>query len=172
MKVRYVAYDAAGRRVTGAVESESPERAEEALAQAGLVVTQVRKELQLPSLSVLFPTILGVKPQHLISFSRGLATLLEAGIALRRALPVLSEQTPHPQFRQAIRGVLQGIEEGKIFSEACGQIPTIFPNLYVRLLHIGEETGRLAIILHQLADHMEKEEAAKQKIRSAWGMAV
>jgi type II secretory pathway component PulF len=167
MRVKYVAYDETGRRVSGVMEAESQETAQDALAQSGLVVAQISKELRLPSVYDLFPSVLGVKAQHIVGFSRGLATLLEAGIPLRRSLPILAEQTPHPHMRNAILKILRGVEEGRLFSEACSEQSAIFGPLYTRLLRIGEETGRMTQVLHQLAEHLEKQDLARRKIRGS-----
>lgn len=167
MKLNYSGYNANGTRVSGTLEAESSQAAQERLSQSGLTVTELSRAFQMPTRYDLLPSLFGITPQHLISFSRGLATLMESGVPLRRSLPVMYDQSPNPLFRKAIKQIQGSVEEGKLFSESCAEIPKIFPTIYVRLLKIGEETGRMAIILHQLADQMEKQMEASYKIKKA-----
>ena len=167
MKLNYSGYDANGARVSGTLEADSSEAAQERLRQSGFVITQLNKAFQMPSRYDILPSLFGVTPMHLISFSRGLATLMEAGVPLRRSLPVMYDQSPNSVFKRAIRKIQASVEEGKLFSESCAEIPSIFPTIYVRLLKIGEETGRMAVMLHQLADQMEKQTEASYKIKKA-----
>lgn len=167
MAINYVAYDENGNRVVGNLEVESPERAQEILWGANLVVLSLKKQRKLPSLAELMPTLFGVKSLDLINFSRELASLLGSGIALLPALRVLHELTEKQALKDAIRSVMRDIEVGLPFSEACSKQSPVFPPLYTRLVQIGEETGELRKNLLEFVDHMERQRALTGKIRKA-----
>ena len=167
MAINYVAYDEGGDRVAGALEVESPERAQEILWGSNLVVLGLKKQRKLPSLAELMPTLFGVKPLDLINFSRELASLLGSGIALLPALRVLHELTEKRALKDAIRSVMHDVEAGYPLSEACTRQQSAFPPFYTRLIQVAEETGELRKILLEIVDHMERQKALAGKIRKA-----
>ncbi|MBI2830430.1 MAG: type II secretion system F family protein [Chloroflexi bacterium] len=167
MTIEYVAYNTSGDIVTGVLEAESTSKAQETLWASNLVILSLKKRLRVPSLGELMPTFFGLKAMDIITFTRELASLLQSGIALVPSLTVLHEQTEKPMLKAAIRSVIRDLEVGKPFSEACANLPSVFPAFYVRLLKIAEETGELAEILIQISVFMERKRAATAKVRKA-----
>lgn len=165
MRFKYSAYDAAGKEITGVLQADSEERAEQTLWQADMTVLSLKKEREPITLGELAPTLFGVKRRDLIIFSRDLATLLRSGIALRLALRMLQSQTRKAVFRKVQSQIIEDIEVGSSLSQACARFPNVFPPLYQRLLQIGEEIGNLELVLQQLTIYMEKEEAVVSKVQ-------
>ncbi|MBI4181007.1 MAG: type II secretion system F family protein [Chloroflexi bacterium] len=167
MAIEYVAYNEAGNIVAGALEVESSERALEALSAANLVVFSLKKQRRLPSLSELMPTLFGVKPSDVITFTRELDSLLSSGITLLSSLRVLYEVTEKKAFKEVIHSVMREVESGNSFSQACSKQPSVFLPFYIRLLQVAEGTGELTKILADIVIHMEKQKALLSKIRRA-----
>lgn len=167
MQFKYVAFTKAGQMVTGVTEAPSEQVAEEALWRAGYIIARMEAVRPLPSPRDLLPTIFAVRRQDLIVFSRQLATLLESGVAILPALQLLADQVGNPILRQALRQVGEDIQAGASLSEALARHPRVFPVLYQRMIQVGERTGRLEAILHQLVTYMSKEEAVSKKVRGA-----
>ncbi len=167
MAVRYIAYNSQGERISGRLEVESLETAEQLLWRSDLTVVSLKKERRLPSIQELMPTFFRPKPQELVSFTRDLATLLQSGIRLLPAIGVLLPRVRAALFKKALRQVEQDIRTGVSFSEACSKHTNIFPAIYSRLLTVGEETGRLELMLNQAADYMEKQAALASKLKRA-----
>ncbi len=167
MPIEYVAYDKDSNRVTGILEVESQERAQEALLASNLVVLSLKKRGRRRTLAELIPTLFGIKVQDIIVFSRELASLLESGIALAPALRVLYEEQEKPALKQAIRSLMRDVETGKSFSQACAGLPSVFPPFYTRLIQVAEETGELRKILLEIVVYLEKQRALVGKITKA-----
>ncbi len=167
MPIEYAAYDKDGKRVTGVLELESPERAQEALWASNLVVLSLKKRGRRRTLAELIPTLFGIKLKDIIVFSRELASLLESGIALAPALRVLYEEEGKPALKQAIRSLMRDVETGKSFSQACAGLPSVFPPFYARLIQVAEETGELRKILLEIVVYLEKQRALVGKITKA-----
>ena len=165
MAFRYVAYNSAGEMVTGTLAVDSEEAAEAAIWQSDLAVVTLKKERRLPSLYQMLPTLLGPKPRDLIAFTRELGTLLEAGIPFLPALRLLRDQTGNRMFCDALRRVVQDVETGVMFSEACSKHPLVFPELFRRLVAVGEETGEIQPMLKRLVAYMERREAMLSRVR-------
>jgi len=120
------------------------------------------------SLEEAFPSLFKVKPKDVIVFSRQLATLLRSGISLLPALEILQEQVATSRaFARILGTVTNDIRSGSSFSQAISKHPRAFNEIYCRTITVGEETGSLESVLHQMADFLEKQSAMAQKIGKA-----
>lgn len=108
-----------------------------------------------------------VKAKQLMTFTRQLATLIEAGLPLLRGLRILLKQEKNPMLREAVNAMGESVEGGSTFSEALAQHPRIFDDLFVNMVKAGEAGGVLEIVLARLAEFMEKAEKIKNKVKSA-----
>ncbi len=167
MVIKYIAYNEIGERVSGTLEIESTERAQEALSAANLIVLSLKKQLRAPSLAEAVPTLFGVKQADVITFTREITSLLESGISLLPSLRVLHELTEKKAFKDAIRALMREVEQGNSFSVACSKQPAIFSTFYVRLVQVAEETGELPKILREIVANMERQKALIGKIKKA-----
>ena len=108
-----------------------------------------------------------VKPKILTTFTRQLATLVEAGLPLLRGLRVLSKQERHPTLKRILGELAESIEGGSTFSEGLAQHPKVFNKLFVNMVKAGEIGGVLEVVLKRLAEFMEKAEKIKGKVVAA-----
>ena len=164
---QYVAYNVAGDKIRGVIEAGAENSAEELLWRMDYTVISLREVQRRGSLTETMPSFFGVKKRDLIIFSRQLATLIESGIPIVRSLQLLGEQVSHKGFGQIIRQITDGLRTGVSLSEAVGKHPVVFPQLYSRMIEIGERTGNISLVLRQVSTHMEKEDAIVRKIRGA-----
>ena len=171
MPYKYTAYNAQGEIVSGILFVESAELAEAVLNKSNLNVIDLRKSIKLPSRSELIakylPSLGGaVKHSDVVSFSRDLATLLESGISLHMALDILARQARKQIVRTMIEKVTADLEQGNSLSTALSHHPKVFSNFYIRMIAVGEEVGKLPVVLRELVSHLDKEEAVRRKIKS------
>ena len=166
MEFKYTASTPEGSLVNGVVEAESETTAEEILWKSGLTIIDLKKSLHLPPLHQMLPSLFGPKKRDVIVFSRNLASLLDAGIPIMRALSIQS-RFGRAGFRAVVGEVVKDLEMGTRFSDACAKFPKVFPNFYVYLLRTGEEVGNLAQVLKDIAAHMERDEATAKKVRGS-----
>jgi len=166
MEFKYTASTAEGSWINGVVEAESETTAEDILWKSGLTIIDLKKRIRIPALHEALPSMFGVKRHDVIQFSRNLASLLDAGIPIFRALTIQS-RFGRSAFRAVLREVIKELEKGTRFSEACAKHPKIFPNFFVYLLKTGEEVGNLSQVLKEIATHMERDEATAKKIRGS-----
>ncbi|MBI2866269.1 MAG: type II secretion system F family protein [Chloroflexi bacterium] len=172
MAIRYVAYNSEGRRVSGVLPVETPAQAEEFLWRSELVVASLKpersriKQLRRQLYGQL-PTFFRPKAMELVSFARELATLLQAGIPLNSGLQIVEERAGNLLLREAIGKVRLDIQAGNSLSQAMARHPGVFPTLYCRLVTVAEETGRLELVLHEVANYLESQATLTRKITSA-----
>ncbi|TAL01952.1 MAG: type II secretion system F family protein [Verrucomicrobia bacterium] len=148
------------------VDKEKPGRkAEKTGAQTG-VPARKKKGMSLNNLSV--PGLGGkVKSKVLTTFTRQLATLVDAGLPLLRGLRVLEKQERNPTLKNIIGDLALAIEGGSTFSESLAQHPKVFNRLYVNMVKAGELGGVLEVVLNRLAEFMEKAQKIKGKVIAA-----
>jgi type IV pilus assembly protein PilC len=103
----------------------------------------------------------------LVIFTRQLATMIDAGLAIVQSLQALAEQTTNKVMRDVIRDVCARVESGDSFSEALQKHPKVFNRLYVCMVGAGERGGLLAEILARLAVYLENTARLRKKVKSA-----
>ena len=169
----YEALDKQGRQVKGVIEATSEEGIIEKLRDMGyypLKVTPHKSKasdmdiLALPGLRMLFHRITG---KHIMTFSRQLATLIDAGLPIMRSLHILREQVESVIFKEKITAIAKDIESGSALSDALAKHPKIFDKLYVNMVRAGEVGGVLEAVLNRVAIFLEKRQIIISKVRSA-----
>ena len=167
MVVRYVAYTWQGDKVEGVLDVDREEDARAMLQRDDLIPYELVRVRPIPSLSSLAPVLFHPKPQELIEFSRGLAALIRSGIPIRDGLKILRGQGRGLGMKEIVRQLIVSIESGKRLSEACAKHPRVFTAFYIRLLRLGEATGKMPESLQQLSDILLKRKAIGQKVKGA-----
>lgn len=185
----FTAMDSNGKEQTGTVEASSQGAAIALIKEQGMFPTKVEaagagkakkssktaskgkakggkkgvgsKELRLPAF------MNRVKPKQLMTYTRQLATLINAGLPLMRSLQVILKQEKHPQLQKATAEIVDGIQTGSTFAEALSQHPKIFNRLYVNMVKAGELGGVMDVVLERLAEFMEKAQRIRNKVVSA-----
>lgn len=108
-----------------------------------------------------------VKIKDKVIFFRLLATMLNAGMSLIKALKVLAEQTENRKFAKILLSITKKIENGQSLSESMQEYPDVFDGAQIGMVHSGEASGKLNRILIQLADQFERTAGIRSKIRNA-----
>jgi type IV pilus assembly protein PilC len=191
-KFSYVAMDSRGKETKGTLDVANQNEAIGRLKEMGYFPTKVveadkakdtkSKEGKKPAakpaagakkrggmnLNIQIPGLSGrVKPKVLTTFTRQLATLVDAGLPLLRGLRVLEKQERNVNLREIIAKLALAIEGGSTFSEGLAQHPKVFNKLFVNMVKAGELGGVLEVVLSRLSDFMEKAQKIKGKVIAA-----
>lgn len=170
MAIRYEAYTWSGDKVKGVLDADTEEDAYELLAQEELIPYKLKPIKPRRSFVQLAPSLFQPKPQDIIDFTRQVTSLLSSGIPLRRALMTQLEQARNPGLKEALKQILNDVENGVRLSDAFEKHKTVFPDYYIRLLRVGEATGGVSVMLSQLADIVERRKSVKDKVKAAMFM--
>ena len=100
-------------------------------------------------------------------FCRQMATLIEVGIPVMRALQMLSKRTSNAKLRHAIEETARGVEEGQSIHQAMSVHQKVFSPLVVNIVRIGELGGILEDSMVRLAEIMEAKARIKRQVTSA-----
>ena len=108
-----------------------------------------------------------VKTPDKVAFFRLLATMINAGISIVKALRILIDQTDNGHMKLIIREIVEKVESGSSFSQALGDFPKYFTEAQIGMVEAGEASGRLNQTLIQIAEQSEKQAAFRSKIKGA-----
>lgn len=95
-----------------------------------------------------------VRKREVAGFTRVLSTMLKAGIPLVDAVEVAGRAQSNLCFQEALRAAREDLVKGAGLSEALAA-SGLFPELSLRLVSIGERTGRLESMVSRVADIYE-----------------
>lgn len=102
-----------------------------------------------------------------ITFSRQMHNLTKAGLPLDRALRGLEASLTNRTFKRVLKDVISSLERGNTLAESMSQHPGIFNDLFVSLVRVGENTGRLDLAFADLAKYIEIERKTEKQLKSA-----
>jgi len=118
-------------------------------------------------ISISLPFLNGVSLVSRLMFVRNLRVMFSAGVSLPRSLGILSEQTKSKKFKKIILEIREKVVKGDALSVALEKYGSVFSELFVSMIRVGEETGTLEDVLKVLAEQMEKEHQLKSRVKGA-----
>ncbi len=162
----YKARNQFGKKQSGVIKANSPEKVASILAEQNLIPIDIKgiDSLAKPGL---FGFMKGKMYESLIIFTRNLSTLYKAGIPILRALSIIKIGPAEGYFNKATAKIRDLIRSGTSLSEALGEFPDIFPSIYRSAISAGELSGKLDKILDSLSFMLEKDMELNRQIKSS-----
>jgi type IV pilus assembly protein PilC len=162
----FKALDLAGSPTKGEVEANDKQAVASQLRTKGLIVVDI-EEQQAANAGDILARFKRIKADELVIASRQLATMVQSGMSLLRALYVIEEQTENDKLRDIWIEVRQDVEAGLALSDALKRHPEVFNDLYVAMVEAGETGGILDQTLGRVANQLERDAALKRQIKAA-----
>src|SRR6266446_7326880 len=160
----YVAREtASGREIRSSVEAATEQAAVAALLNRNMLVVSIQEKIGKKGKTAGGSVALA----DMVIFTRQLATMIDAGLAMVQSLQALADQTTNKVMRDIIKDVCTRVEGGDSFSEALQKHPKAFSRLYVCMVAAGEKGGLLAEILARLAVYLENAARLRKKVKAA-----
>ena len=160
----YKAIDNTGLVVKGFVEESNLEVAYSNITSSGLHILNVRRSSRFLDLYLQKLRSWGIKNKDVIEFASNLAVMLRAGLPLTTSLSDIIETMDNKRFKSKLTDIKRSIELGTGFSIALSQHKDVFPEMFVNLIAVGEETGRLDESLSDVAIHLQRMEDLRSAI--------
>ena len=168
-RYRFKAIDPGGRKISGVMEAETVERANELILGRGHIPTSVAE------LSGISPfgtagtasPFSRVRPAEIVIFTKQFSTMLRAGVPMIKALEILASQTENRQLVAIVRQITRDVREGANLSDALSKYPKAFSPLYTGMIHAGETSGALPQIMDRLVYVIEHEAKIRADVKSA-----
>ena len=175
-KFLITAKDAAGRVFNEVVEASASNQAVLAVQAKGLFVTAIKPldDENVPAKKETVAVHTQRKFAHnnaslddIISFSRQLATMIEAGVPLMRSLRIIADQVESRELATVLNQIVSDVEQGQPFSRALTKHPKVFSPFWVSLVEVGEASGTMPKVLEKLTLYMEEAAAFRSHIIGA-----
>ncbi|MEW6358851.1 MAG: type II secretion system F family protein [Planctomycetota bacterium] len=166
---KYSAKNSAGAAVTGTLDARTDVDAMNQLRMQNFVDVNVSEDVPWYKRGIgsgRAPRA-RVSGEDLVVFTRQISTMISAGIPLLEALEIMAEQMEDPGFQHVLQGISDKVRSGTDFSDALGEHPKIFSDIYVNMVRAGEASGELDTILTRLSEYQESAIALKREIKSA-----
>jgi len=171
MQFSYRGKDSRGAVQQGLLTAASAEAAASELMRRGITPLAIREqqEKKSSSLGKLNLNIFADKVtlDELIVFYRQMHALTKAGIPLIRTLRGLAETTRSPALAEVLEDVCNRLEGGTTMATAMQAHPEVFSDLFVAMIHVGENTGLLDDAFKRLSEILELERDTKRRVKQA-----
>ena len=158
----YSAFDDSQSLVKGTIAGDSPRQARDALRERGLKIVDIKQDkAQQVSETSYFA---GRRNANYVGMFTGeLSTLLAVDIPLHEALKTLSQQYSG-SFQKVVLLLKDDVDSGQRLATAMEKLPAVFDRLCIKMVEVGESTGRLDIVLRQLSNFRRKSMELKDRV--------
>ncbi|MEJ2403358.1 MAG: type II secretion system inner membrane protein GspF [Candidatus Thiodiazotropha sp.] len=159
----YVALDATGKERRGVLEGDSARQVRQQLRETGLTPLSIdaASGKTKAKKSQLFQR--NINAMELALITRQLATLLRSGLPLEHVLKTTARQTDKRHVERTLLSVRAKVLEGRTLADGLAEFPKTFPELYIKTVASGEQSGHLEVVLERLADYTEQRQQMRQK---------
>jgi len=173
----YTCLDNSGKTLKGILDADSPVVVRQKLRGSGMFPVEVKEAVPrtrgLPSGPVsLLGFLKGVKPGEISVMTRQLSILLGAGVPLLKSLEALISQITNPMLKKIMAQIKESVNEGNSLAFSLSQHPRLFSNLYINMVHSGEASGSLDVVLDRLAEFGEHQQALRGRFKAALAYPV
>lgn len=163
----YQAIDNDGQSVKGTIEATTAETAQDDLTRKGLYVVAIAQNSDFSATMGKIFAPRSVRRSDIITFANNLSVMLRAGLPILTSLNDIIATTDNRAMQLTLVGIRQDVEMGSLLSDAIAKHPKIFPDIFLRLVRVGEETGNFEKSLADVSEHLQKMEDLTGAIKRA-----
>jgi general secretion pathway protein F len=165
---RYRALTQSGELVSGSISAPTAAEVARRIEYLGLMPIEMAAEEGSHAISRLTLSLLGrPRAEDVTVFTRDLALLLRAGARLSDGLELLANDVDIGRLHPVVRGIRGAVLAGEGFADAIAAHPSLFPDMYIALVRVGEASGTLDRTLELLAEERTRAEELRRKLRDA-----
>ena len=166
----YRGRNADGATVNGRVEAPNLDAAAAELSDSRIVPIDIKPVEDSVSGVVNLRQIFAserITEVELITFARQMHNLTKAGLPLDRSIRGLQASIANPALKRVLSEVISSLQRGNTLADSLAQHPKVFSELFVSLVSVGENTGRLGLSFKELAKYIEIERTTEKQLKSA-----
>lgn len=165
---RYRALTQGGELVSGSISAPTASEVARRIEYLGLVpIESVTEETSAGSARLNYSFGRRPSAEDVTVFTLDLALLLKAGARLDDGLELLSADIDIGRLRPTVAKIRAAVLSGETFADALAHHPSLFSEMYVQLVRVGEASGALDHILDVLANERARSEAVRRKVGDA-----
>ncbi len=153
----------------GEITAQDEKGVATALASEGFVPTSIKetKENKAGVKVNFFDRFTSIPLKEKMMFTRNLSVMAASGLTMSRSFENLTAQTRNKRFKGVLLSIRDDLQAGKTLSDGMARFPTVFNELFVNMVYVGEVSGNLEMVLDILATQLEKEHDITSKVKGA-----
>ena len=165
----YKARKSGGELATGVLEAPDASTVAQILTGRNFTpieITQNSQQQSNKSTEISFFTP-NITLDDLVIFSRQMYSLAKSGIPILRAVKGLADTTNSKRMAVALNDVADQLERGRTLSSALNKHRDVFGSLFISIVHVGENTGKLDDAFLQLSFYLARDQETRKQIKAA-----
>jgi len=165
----YKARRSSGELTTGILEAADASTVAQILVGRSFTPIEISEnnQIQVAELSQISFLTPNITLDDLVIFSRQMYSLAKSGIPILRAVRGLADTTGSKRMSAALDDVADQLERGRTLSSALNKHDEIFGRLFVSIVHVGENTGKLDEAFLQLSFYLERDQETRKQLKAA-----
>ncbi len=159
-----------GQLVDGELEGASSSAVAGLLMERGVVpISIVEKKDNKDILEVLRDKLdlYDISIEELLMFTRQMSAMIKAGIPITRAISGILETVHNPLLIKSLGDILEQLESGRSLSVAFSRHPKVFSNIYISMIQVGENTGKLDESFSMMGEYIDRNRRTTNNIKTA-----
>lgn len=163
----YKGRDYKGELVEGKLEAETENQAADILVSRSIIPVEFHEANANKSFSLasLFTEKVGLDEMQILTCQ--MYSLTRSGIPMLRAIKGLAETTISKKLKVVLEDITEQLTTGKSLSSAMKMHSDVFDNLFISMVSVGENTGKLEEVFLQLSNYFEREQTTRKQIKGA-----
>lgn len=161
---KYEAKNLEGKILKGKLDVSESDELRKTLKQKGYFLTKY--DIESKSLNIDISMLMKIPKKDISIFCREMYFALSSGITILKSIDIVKSQVENKKLKNILNNVYDEIEKGKLLSEAFKKYKDL-PNLFIYMIEVGEETGKIDEVMGSLADYYDNQYKQEKKIKNA-----
>ncbi len=159
-----------GSLIQGEIDAGTIDSVASQLFNIGITPIDIKEQKPVSDSDISFSNYLNRKApslDDLILFSRQMYTLMKAGVPMIKSIIGLIQSSRNFKIIEALKEIMGNLESGRDLSSSLAKHPSIFSPLYISMVKVGEETGRLEESFFRISEYLNREKDTRERIKAA-----
>lgn len=159
-----------GQLIDGEIEGANSSTVASLLMDRGVIPISIVEKRESADILATISEKLGlynISIEELLMFTRQMSAMARAGIPITRAISGILESVHNPLLIKSLADILEQLESGRSLSIGCARHPKVFSNIYISMLQVGENTGRLDESFSMMAEYIDRNRKTANNIKTA-----
>lgn len=166
----YKGRNARGSLIQGEIDADKIDSVASQLFNIGVTPIDIKEQKTGTDSDISLSNYLQRKKPSLddmILFSRQMYTLTKAGVPMIKSIMGLIQSSRNFKLIEALKDIISNLESGRDLSSSLARHPSLFSPLYISMVNVGEETGRLEESFLRISDYLAREKETRERIKAA-----
>ena len=169
-KFSYKGRNSRGDLINGVLEAGSVDAVASQLLNSSIIPIDIsEKSSEANALGEIWDVLNTRKPglDDLVMFSRQMYSLMRAGVPIVRAMTGISQATKNRILVGIFKDIQANLESGRELSASMARHPGVFTPIYISMVRVGENTGKLGESFLRISRYLELEKDTRERVKSA-----